>query len=68
MEDFIRPARFFQHGSLNVPWHEDPVMQLIAIDDIGPFTALAFPQPDACLGGPWRSPATSSPRRRPPER
>ena len=50
MEDFIRPARFFQHGSLNVPWHEDPVMQLIAIDDIGPFTTLAFAQPDAYLG------------------
>ena len=50
MEDFIRPARFFQHRSLNAPWHDDPVMQLIAIGDTGPFTTLAFAQPDAYLG------------------
>jgi hypothetical protein len=50
MEDFTSPARFFQHGSLNVPWHDDLVMQLIAIDDIGAFAALAFAQPDAYLG------------------
>jgi uncharacterized protein YbjT (DUF2867 family) len=34
MEDFTSPTRFFQNGSLNVPWHDDLVMQLIAIDDI----------------------------------
>src|SRR6266581_4015313 len=28
MEDFTSPARFFQNGSLNVPWHDDLVMQL----------------------------------------
>src|SRR5260370_204440 len=50
MEDFTSPARFFQHGSLNVPWHDDLVMQLIAIDDIGAFAALAFAHPDAYLG------------------
>ena len=59
MEDFIRRARFFQHRSLNAPWHDDPVMQLIAIGDRGPFTTLAFAQPDASWAGPWRSPATS---------
>jgi uncharacterized protein YbjT (DUF2867 family) len=50
MEDFTNPARFFQNGSLNVPWHDDLMMQLIAIDDIGAFAALAFADPDAYLG------------------
>ncbi|MGW9211665.1 NmrA/HSCARG family protein [Embleya sp. NPDC055664] len=50
MEDFTSPARFFQNGSLNVPWHDDLVMQLIAIDDIGAFAALAFADPDTYLG------------------
>jgi uncharacterized protein YbjT (DUF2867 family) len=53
MEDFISPARFFQNGSLNVPWHDDLVMQLIAIDDIddiGAFAALAFADPGHYLG------------------
>jgi len=50
MEDFTSPARFFQAGSLNVPWHDDLVMQLIAIDDIGAFTALAFAEPDSYVG------------------
>jgi uncharacterized protein YbjT (DUF2867 family) len=50
MKDFTSPARFFQNGSLNVPWHDDLVMQLIAIDDIGAFAALAFAKPDAYLG------------------
>ncbi|QIY76307.1 NmrA/HSCARG family protein [Streptomyces sp. RLB1-33] len=50
MEDFTSPARFFRNGSLNVPWHDDLVMQLIAIDDIGAFAALAFAEPAACLG------------------
>lgn len=50
MEDFISPARFFQNGSLNVPWHDDLVMQLIAIDDIGAFAALAFANPGDYLG------------------
>jgi uncharacterized protein YbjT (DUF2867 family) len=50
MEDFTSPARFLQHGSLNVPWHDDLVMQLIAIDDIGAFAALAFAKPDEYLG------------------
>jgi uncharacterized protein YbjT (DUF2867 family) len=50
MEDFISPARFYQNGSLNVPWHDDLVMQLIAIDDTGAFAALAFADPDAYLG------------------
>jgi len=50
MEDFTSPARFFQSGSLNVPWHDDLVMQLIAIDDIGAFAALAFANPEGYLG------------------
>ena len=50
MEDFTSPARFFQNGSLNVPWHDDLVMQLIAIDDIGTFAALAFADPGHYLG------------------
>jgi uncharacterized protein YbjT (DUF2867 family) len=50
MEDFTSPARFFQNGSLNVPWHDDLVMQLIAIDDIGAFAALAFANPGGYLG------------------
>ena len=50
MEDFTSPARFFQNGSLNVPWHDDLVMQLIAIDDIGAFAALAFANPEGYLG------------------
>ncbi|WP_433513985.1 NmrA/HSCARG family protein [Nonomuraea sp. CA-143628] len=50
MEDFTSPARFFQNGSLNVPWHDDLVMQLIAIDDTGAFAALAFADPDTYLG------------------
>jgi uncharacterized protein YbjT (DUF2867 family) len=49
MEDFTSPARFFQNGSLTVPWHGDLVMQLIAIDDTGAFAALAFAEPDAYL-------------------
>lgn len=50
MEDFTSPARFFQNGSLNVPWHDDLVMQLVAIDDIGAFTPLAFAEPAVYLG------------------
>jgi uncharacterized protein YbjT (DUF2867 family) len=50
MEDFVSPARFFQNGSLNVPWHDDLVMQLIAIDDTGAFAALAFADPENYLG------------------
>ncbi|MFD1540805.1 NmrA/HSCARG family protein [Nonomuraea guangzhouensis] len=50
MEDFTSPARFFQNGSLNVPWHDDLVMQLVAIDDIGAFAALAFAEPEVYLG------------------
>jgi len=50
MEDFTSPARFFQNGSLNVPWHDDLVMQLIAIDDIGAFAAMTFGEPHAYLG------------------
>jgi uncharacterized protein YbjT (DUF2867 family) len=50
MEDFVSPARFFQNGSLNVPWRDDLVMQLIAIDDIGAFAALAFADPRNYLG------------------
>lgn len=50
MEDFTSPARFFQNGSLNVPWHDNLVMQLIAIDDVGAFAALAFANPDHYLG------------------
>jgi uncharacterized protein YbjT (DUF2867 family) len=50
MEDFVSPARFFQDGSLNVPWHDDLVMQLIAIDDTGAFAALAFAEPGNYLG------------------
>jgi len=49
MEDFTSPARFFQNGSLNVPWRDDLVMQLIAIDDIGAFAAMAFAHPDQYL-------------------
>ncbi|WP_131736273.1 NmrA/HSCARG family protein [Actinomadura roseirufa] len=50
MEDFVNPARFFQEGSLNVPWHDDLVMQLIAIDDTGAFAALAFADPGEYVG------------------
>ncbi|GAA4619635.1 NmrA/HSCARG family protein [Actinoallomurus vinaceus] len=50
MEDFTSPARFFQNGSLNVFWHDGVVMQLIAIDDIGAFAALAFANPDEYVG------------------
>jgi uncharacterized protein YbjT (DUF2867 family) len=50
MEDLTSPTRFFQNGSLNVPWHDDLVMQLIAIDDIGVFATLAFAEPDTHLG------------------
>ncbi|MDQ0791600.1 NmrA/HSCARG family protein [Streptomyces sp. B1I3] len=50
MEDFTSPARFLRNGSLNVPWHDGLVMQLIAIDDTGAFAALAFADPDAYLG------------------
>ena len=50
MEDFTSAARFFQNGSLTVPWHDDLVMQLIAIDDIGAFAALVFAEPGAYLG------------------
>ncbi|GAA3242873.1 NmrA family NAD(P)-binding protein [Nonomuraea helvata] len=50
MEDFTSPARFFQNGSLNVPWRDDVVMQLVAIDDIGAVAALAFADPAAYLG------------------
>ena len=50
MEDFVSPARFFQNGSLNVPWRDDLIMQLIAIDDTGAFAALAFADPGNYLG------------------
>src|SRR5262249_59706212 len=50
MEDFTSPARFFQNGSLSVPFHDDLVVQLIAIDDIGAFAALAFGNPGHYLG------------------
>ena len=78
MEDFTSPARFFQNGSLNVPWHDDLVMQLIAIDDIGAFAALAFADPDYYLGKAIeitgdrltarRSPMRSAPPRAAPSR
>jgi uncharacterized protein YbjT (DUF2867 family) len=63
MEDFTSPARFFQNGSLTVPWHDDLVVQLIAIDDIGAFAALAFPTPATTSARPSRSPAIGSPPR-----
>jgi uncharacterized protein YbjT (DUF2867 family) len=50
MEDFTSPARFFRNGSLAVPWHDELVMQLIAIEDTGAFAALAFAEPDRYLG------------------
>jgi uncharacterized protein YbjT (DUF2867 family) len=50
MEDFVSPTRFFQNGSLNVPWHDDLLMQLIAIDDIGAFAAVAFADPERYVG------------------
>jgi uncharacterized protein YbjT (DUF2867 family) len=68
MEDFTSPDRFFQNGSLNVPWHDDLIVQLIAIDDIGAFTALAFADPAATSARPSRSPATGSPPPRSPTR
>ncbi|WP_443075298.1 NmrA/HSCARG family protein [Streptomyces sp. NBC_01483] len=50
MEDFTSPARFFQNGSLNVPWHDEMVMKLIAIDDVGAFAALALADPNTYVG------------------
>ncbi|MFE2722628.1 NmrA/HSCARG family protein [Kitasatospora sp. NPDC059327] len=50
MEDFTSPARFLPGGTLTVPWHDDLVMQLIAVDDIGALAALAFAEPDVYLG------------------
>jgi uncharacterized protein YbjT (DUF2867 family) len=50
MEDFTSQARFFRNGSLTVPWHDDLIVQLIAIDDIGAFAALAFADPRHYLG------------------
>ncbi|MFJ1868748.1 NmrA/HSCARG family protein [Streptomyces sp. NPDC088097] len=50
MEDFTSTARFFQNGSLNVPWHDNLAMPLIAIDDTGAFAASAFAHPGAYLG------------------
>ncbi|WP_433413658.1 NmrA/HSCARG family protein [Microtetraspora malaysiensis] len=50
MEDFTSPARFFQNGSLTVPWRDDLAMHLIAIDDVGAFAALAFADPDTHVG------------------
>ncbi|MEU1436310.1 NmrA/HSCARG family protein [Streptomyces sp. NPDC005786] len=50
MEDFTSAARFFQNGALNVPWHDDVVMKLIAIDDVGAFAALAFADPVTYAG------------------
>jgi uncharacterized protein YbjT (DUF2867 family) len=50
MEDFTSPARFFQNGSLNLPFRADLIVQLIAIDDVGAFAALAFGDPSAYLG------------------
>jgi uncharacterized protein YbjT (DUF2867 family) len=50
MEDFTSPTRFFQNGSLNVPWRDDLVMQLIAIEDTGAIAAIVFSDRDAYLG------------------
>jgi uncharacterized protein YbjT (DUF2867 family) len=50
MEDFTSPARFFRNTSLNVPWRDDLVTQLIAVDDIGAYAALAFADPCRYLG------------------
>jgi NAD(P)-dependent dehydrogenase (short-subunit alcohol dehydrogenase family) len=48
--------RFFQNGSLNVPWRDDLVMQLIAIDDIGAFAErdLLRHRPRAAASGVLR--------------
>ncbi|GAA2045196.1 NmrA/HSCARG family protein [Catenulispora yoronensis] len=49
MEDFVSPDRFFQNGALTVPWRDDIVIQLIAIDDIGALAARVFAAPDTYL-------------------
>lgn len=58
MEDFTSPTRFFQNGSLNVPWRDDLAIQLIAIDDIGPSPRWPSRTRTNIWAGPWRSPAT----------
>ena len=58
------PRARTSNGSLNVPWHDDLVMQLIAIDDIGTFAALAFADPGLYLGRPPH-PAHPDPARDP---
>jgi nucleoside-diphosphate-sugar epimerase len=44
MEDFTNPARFFQNGSLNVPWHDELVMNLLR--DRSGVPAQGPPRPD----------------------
>ena len=59
MEDFTSPTRFFQNGSLNVPWRDDLVMQLIASTTSGRSPRWPSRNRTSTWAGPWRSPATS---------
>ena len=50
MEDFTKPERFLQNGTVTVPWGDDLAMQLIAIDDTGAMAALVFTDPETYVG------------------
>lgn len=50
MENFLRQRGDILAGHLRGPEAPDTVKQLIAVDDIGRFIALAFREPDAWIG------------------
>ncbi|EIV96185.1 NmrA/HSCARG family protein [Frankia sp. QA3] len=50
MENYVNPAFGVQSGTLATALHPDTPEQLIALEDIGTFTALAFGEPDEHLG------------------
>lgn len=50
MENYVNPAFGVQSGTLATALRPDTPEQLIALEDIGAFVALAFGQPSAYLG------------------
>ncbi|GAA3586501.1 NmrA/HSCARG family protein [Nonomuraea rosea] len=50
MEDLTGPYFGLAQGRLTLPYRSDLAVQLIAVDDIGAFAALAFARPDRYAG------------------
>ena len=50
MENYLSPLAGSQAGKLSYFFPADAVSQVIAVDDIGAFVALAFGNPDEYIG------------------